>query len=110
MVEIGDQPGPCRAPSHLFLGLRARSRIIHRREMREPAEVLGRLFGRLADHRDIQAAPDHMFSTPHIRAVQTNWEGVARFAVAAFRADRARRGDKECSGNGGRAVPAEPGV
>jgi transcriptional regulator with XRE-family HTH domain len=33
-----------------------------------------------------------MFSTPHIRAVQTNWEGVARFAVAAFRADTARAG------------------
>ena len=33
-----------------------------------------------------------MFSSSHVRAVQTNWEGVARFAVAAFRADTARAG------------------
>jgi transcriptional regulator with XRE-family HTH domain len=33
-----------------------------------------------------------MFSAPHIRAVQTKWEAVARFAVAAFRADTARAG------------------
>ncbi len=33
-----------------------------------------------------------MFSAPHVRSVQTNWPGVARFAVAAFRADTARAG------------------
>jgi len=33
-----------------------------------------------------------MFSEPHIRSAQTDWEGVARFAVAAFRADAARAG------------------
>lgn len=33
-----------------------------------------------------------LFLDPHVRAVQTDWEGVARFAVAAFRADTARAG------------------
>jgi transcriptional regulator with XRE-family HTH domain len=33
-----------------------------------------------------------IFCDPHVRAVQTDWEGVARFAVAAFRADAARAG------------------
>ncbi len=34
-----------------------------------------------------------MFSDPHIRATQTDWQSVARFVVAAFRADAARAGD-----------------
>ncbi len=33
-----------------------------------------------------------MFSDPRVRAVQTDWDGVARFVVAAFRADAARAG------------------
>lgn len=33
-----------------------------------------------------------MFCTPHIRDLQTDWEGVARFVVGAFRADSVRTG------------------
>ncbi|MDB5562662.1 MAG: transcriptional regulator [Hyphomicrobiales bacterium] len=33
-----------------------------------------------------------MFCTPRVREAQTDWHGVARFAVAAFRADVARAG------------------
>jgi transcriptional regulator with XRE-family HTH domain len=33
-----------------------------------------------------------MFCDPRVRAAQTDWESVARFAVAAFRADAARAG------------------
>jgi transcriptional regulator with XRE-family HTH domain len=33
-----------------------------------------------------------IFCDPRVRAAQTNWEGVARFVVAAFRADTARAG------------------
>jgi hypothetical protein len=33
-----------------------------------------------------------IFCNPRIRAAQPNWEGVARFVVAAFRADVARAG------------------
>ncbi len=33
-----------------------------------------------------------MFCMPRVRAAQTDWDGVARFAVAAFRADVARAG------------------
>jgi transcriptional regulator with XRE-family HTH domain len=33
-----------------------------------------------------------MFCDPHVRAKQLDWEGVARFVVAAFRADAARAG------------------
>ena len=33
-----------------------------------------------------------VFSDPRVRAVQTDWDGVARFVVAAFRADVARAG------------------
>ncbi|WP_430390479.1 helix-turn-helix transcriptional regulator [Dyella sp. 20L07] len=33
-----------------------------------------------------------IFCDPHIRSRQTDWEGVARFAVGAFRADAARAG------------------
>jgi transcriptional regulator with XRE-family HTH domain len=52
-----------------------------------------------------------LFRTPHIRSVQTNWEGVARFAVAGVpRRHGARRGDEECSGLGRRIVPAQPRI
>ena len=33
-----------------------------------------------------------MFANPHVRAAQAEWESIARFAVAAFRADAARAG------------------
>ncbi len=33
-----------------------------------------------------------IFCDPHVKAAQTDWEGVARYAVAAFRADAARAG------------------
>jgi transcriptional regulator with XRE-family HTH domain len=33
-----------------------------------------------------------VFCDPKVRAVQTDWDGVARFVVAAFRADAARAG------------------
>ena len=33
-----------------------------------------------------------IFHNPHVRAAQTDWESVARFAVASFRADAARAG------------------
>jgi transcriptional regulator with XRE-family HTH domain len=33
-----------------------------------------------------------IFCDPHVRAKQPDWEGVARFVVAAFRADAARAG------------------
>jgi hypothetical protein len=33
-----------------------------------------------------------VFLNPHVRAKQPDWEGVARFAVAAFRGDAARAG------------------
>ncbi|HVY19471.1 MAG TPA: helix-turn-helix transcriptional regulator [Bauldia sp.] len=36
-----------------------------------------------------------MFLNPHVRAVQTDWQAVARFVVAAFRADAARAGASE---------------
>ena len=34
----------------------------------------------------------HFFSNPQVRAAQTDWEGIARFVVAAFRVDTARAG------------------
>ena len=36
-----------------------------------------------------------VFLDPHVRAKQPDWEGVARFVVAAFRADAARAGATE---------------
>jgi transcriptional regulator with XRE-family HTH domain len=36
-----------------------------------------------------------MFSDPRVRAAQPDWESVARFVVAAFRADAARAGASE---------------
>ncbi|MEW5423434.1 helix-turn-helix transcriptional regulator [Amorphus sp. 3PC139-8] len=33
-----------------------------------------------------------MFLNPHVRALQTDWESVARFVVSVFRADAARAG------------------
>ena len=45
-------------------------------------------FGALApEHRNILRL---MFCDPRVRAAQTDWESVARFVVAAFRADAAR--------------------
>jgi hypothetical protein len=34
-----------------------------------------------------------MFLDPHVRAAQPDWESIARFVVAAFRADAARAGE-----------------
>lgn len=36
-----------------------------------------------------------LFTDPRVRAAQTHWDGVARFAVASFRADAARSGAAE---------------
>lgn len=36
-----------------------------------------------------------MFSNSHVRAIQADWESVARFVVAAFRAEAARAGASE---------------
>jgi hypothetical protein len=50
----------------------------------------------LGDGREL--APEHrnilrrIFCDPQVRARQTDWESVARFAVGAFRADVARAG------------------
>jgi transcriptional regulator with XRE-family HTH domain len=53
---------------------------------------------------DYGALPPHernvmrqMFSSSRIRAVQSDWEGVARFVVGAFRANVARAGATETS-------------
>lgn len=47
-------------------------------------------YGALApDQRNILRV---YFCDPHVRAKQPDWEGVARFVVAAFRADAARAG------------------
>ena len=54
------------------------------------ASVVLHDYGALApEQRNILRA---MFCDPSVRAVQTDWEGVARFVVAAFRADVARAG------------------
>jgi hypothetical protein len=36
-----------------------------------------------------------MFNNPEVRSAQPNWEGAARFVVAAFRAEAARAGAAE---------------
>jgi transcriptional regulator with XRE-family HTH domain len=56
---------------------------------RAAAALLGD-YGALApDQRNILR---RIFCDPHARALQLDWESVARFAVAAFRADAARAG------------------
>jgi hypothetical protein len=51
LVDIEDERSLCRTPSQLPLRLRTRSRTVERREMREPAKMIGCLFLRLADDR-----------------------------------------------------------
>jgi transcriptional regulator with XRE-family HTH domain len=50
----------------------------------------------LADYGALSAEQRNIlrliFSKSHVREAQTDWEGVARFAVASFRADSARAG------------------
>jgi len=50
----------------------------------------------LADYAALEAAQRNiirlMFSTDHVRAAQPDWESVARFVVASFRADATRAG------------------
>jgi hypothetical protein len=50
----------------------------------------------LTDYAALAAAQRNIlrliFCDPRVRAAQTDWEAVARFAVAAFRADTARAG------------------
>src|SRR5208337_1149825 len=58
-VEIGNQPGLFRLPSQQFASSLTRSRVIERREMREPVEVVGCFLGGLADDRYVQSAADH---------------------------------------------------
>ena len=60
MIDVGDEPGLFRLPVELRAGTRARSRDVDACEHREPAEVLGRLFGRLRDDRNVQAPADHL--------------------------------------------------
>jgi transcriptional regulator with XRE-family HTH domain len=55
---------------------------------RAAAEVFG-LDGLVPSQRNILR---RMFSDPRSQSLQTDWQGVARFAVAAFRADTARAG------------------
>jgi len=53
----------------------------------------------LADYAALEAAQRNiirlMFSTDHVRAAQPDWESVARFVVASFRADATRAGATE---------------
>ncbi len=60
MVEIGNQPGLCRAPSQPFLRLRAGSGAVDTNEERKPAKMVGCLFLRLGDDRQVQAAADYL--------------------------------------------------
>src|SRR5579863_6740537 len=59
LVDIGNERRLRRPPSQLLLCLRARSGGVERREMRDPSEMIGRLFRRFADDRDIQSPPNH---------------------------------------------------
>jgi transcriptional regulator with XRE-family HTH domain len=56
---------------------------------RAAAAVLGHDDAIAAGQRNILR---RLFCNPEVRAAQPDWEGVARFAVAAFRADAARAG------------------
>jgi len=56
---------------------------------RAAAAVLGDGGGLVPEQRNILR---RIFCDPDIRAKQTDWEGVARFAVGTFRADVARAG------------------
>jgi hypothetical protein len=60
MIHIGDEAGLFRLPVELRAGARARCRRVGACEHREPAEVLGRLFGRLRDHGNVQSAADYL--------------------------------------------------
>jgi hypothetical protein len=60
VIDIGDEPGLFRLPLQLGASARAQCRGVHACEHREPSEVLGRLFGRLRDDWDVQAAADYL--------------------------------------------------
>ena len=52
LIEVLDEPGMCRLPAQQLAGQRARDRVVGREEEGQKAEVLARLAGRDADHRD----------------------------------------------------------
>src|SRR5580692_4723281 len=59
MVHVDDEPRLLRLPFQLRAGARARCRRIDAGEHGEPAEMFGRLLGRLRNHGNVQAATDH---------------------------------------------------
>ena len=59
LIEIGNERGVNRAPSHQFLRLRARSRTVDTKKLRDPTKMVGCLVLRLADDRQVQPAADY---------------------------------------------------
>src|SRR5271170_3602844 len=60
VLEIGEQPRPCWAPSQPFLRLSAGCRTVHTRKVPEKAKMVGRLREGLGDDRHLQAASDDL--------------------------------------------------
>jgi hypothetical protein len=60
VIDVGDEPRLFGSPVQQRPGPLARGRGIYACECRKPAEVPGRLFGRLRDDRNVQTAAEHL--------------------------------------------------
>src|SRR5580704_4329933 len=60
VLEIGEQPRACWAPSQSFLRLRARSRTVHTSKVPEKAKMVSCFREGLRDDRNLQATSDDL--------------------------------------------------
>src|SRR5436190_18240054 len=60
LIEIGEQSRLFGFPSQRRPGPRARTRNVHAREPREPAEMPGRFFRGFGDNGHAEPAPNHL--------------------------------------------------
>jgi len=82
------------------IGLDRRGAIVLRQKLSR-GQVEARLANVLVDYGKLPAGQRNilrlMFCDPHVRALQPDWESVARFVMAAFRAEAARAGRRGTS-------------
>src|SRR5271170_3304831 len=105
VIEICDEPRLVRLPLELRAGARARCRDVHACEHREPAKVLGRLFGGLCDDGNAQTAADYFGDRFERHALLS--KGMEGMEVAALRGALKR---EPINASGVEAVHGRPAV
>ena len=94
LFEVGDQGGAGGVPSQAFLREGAGGRHVPTDERREPAKVVGRLFGREADDRHFQASTDDFSDVPNRYAFFSD-RVISRARISLLQGEPIETGDIE---------------